>query len=130
MAGTIITSEELARHRAAPDLVRSGSFSPGVKAGPFVYVSGTGARDLGKGIEGQSTQIFEYISKVLAEVGYSLSDVVKVQTFIKRDEDYTEYNEVRRRYFPQNPPASTTVVTNLVLPGMLVEVEAVAYKEQ
>lgn len=120
MAGKVITSEELARSR---------SFSPAVKAGPFVYVSGAAPFDSSKDMEGQATEVFEYISRVLAEVGYSLSDVVKVQAFIAKAEGYSGYNKVRRGYFPKDPPASTTVVASLALPDWLVEVEVVAYKE-
>ena len=129
MAGKVIASEELARIHAAPDLVRSGNFSPGMKAGPFVYVSGCAASDMSKDIRGQAEEVFEYMSKVLDEVGYSMGDVVKVSAFIRRVEDYAGYNEVRRRFLPKDPPASTTVVTDLLFPGMLIEVEAVAYKE-
>ena len=129
MAGKGISSEELARVHAAPDLVRSGSFVPGVKAGPFVFVSGCAASDTSKDMRGQSEEAFEYMSKVLDEVGYSLSDVIKLLAFVSSAEEYPEYNEVRRSYFPKDPPASSTVVTELLFPGMLVEVEAVAYKE-
>ena len=129
MAGKIVTSEELARSHALPDLIRSGSFSPAVKAGPFVYVSGTAARDTSKDMREQSTDCFEYISQVLAEVGYSMSDVVKLQGYVTRTEDYAAYSEVRRKYFPKDPPASTVVVTSLLFPGMLVEIDAIAYKE-
>ena len=45
MAGRVIASEELARTHLAPDLIRSGNFSPGMKAGPFVFVSGSAASD-------------------------------------------------------------------------------------
>ena len=120
MAGKVITSEELARSR---------SFSPAVKAGPFVYLSGAAPFDGSKDMEGQATEVFEYISTVLAEVGYALSDVVKVQAFISKAEGYSGYNKVRRSYFPTDPPASTTVVASLALPDWLVEVEVVAYKE-
>ena len=129
MPGKIITSEELAQRSAAPDLVRAGYFSPAVQAGPFVYVSGTAAHDFSKDIRGQTTEVFDYIARVLAEAGYALTDVVKIQAFVTKTEDYSGYNEVRRSYFPTNPPASTTVVTALLFPGMLVEVEAVAYKD-
>ena len=79
--------------------------------------------------EGRLPKVFEYISRVLAEVEYSLADVVKMQAFIASAEDYAEYNGVRRTYFPEAPPASTTVVASLALPEWLVEVEVVAYKE-
>ena len=128
MAGKIITSQELIRTHAAPELVKS-TFPPGVKAGPFVFVSGTAAQDTSQDCRSQTDQVFQYISQVLAEAGYSLRDVIKVQAFVTKVEDYPAYNEVRRKYFPQDPPASTTVVADFVLPGMLVEVEAIAYKE-
>jgi enamine deaminase RidA (YjgF/YER057c/UK114 family) len=120
MSGLIITSDKLSRSR---------SFSPAVKAGPFVYVSGTAPFDASKDIEGQTAEVFEYISQVLDEVNYSLQDVVKVQAFISSAEYYSGYNRVRRKYFPVDPPASTTVVAQLALKEWLVEVEVVAYKE-
>jgi len=128
MAGKVITSEELARLSAAPDFVRQGYFSPAVQAGPFVYISGTAAQDRSKDVRGQTREVFDYMARVLAEVGYGLSDIVKIQAFVTTVEDYGGYNEVRRSYFPHHPPASTSVVTALLFPGMLVEVEAVAYK--
>lgn len=129
MSGQIVTSEELARQHAAPDLVRSGAFSPAVKAGPFVFVSGSAAGDTTKDMRGQCEEVFQYISKVLAEVGYAMSDIVKLTAFVTSEEEYPEYSEVRRKYFPKSPPASSTLVTGLLFPGMRVEVEAVAYKE-
>ncbi len=131
MAGQIITSEKLADSNAVPELVRSRAFSPAVKAGPFVFVAGTLAKDRTKDMRGQATEVFEYISAVLAEVGYTMSDVVKIQAFITNKEDYAAYSEIRRKYFPQDPPASTTVVADLltnVMPGVLLEVEAVAHR--
>ena len=130
MAGRVIASEELARTHLAPDLVRSGNFSPGMKAGPFVFVSGSAASDLSKDIRGQAQEVLEYISGVLEEVDYSMNDIVKVQAFIRIVADYEGYNEVRRRFFTLYPPASTTIVADFLFPGMLIEIEAVAYKEE
>lgn len=79
MAGQIITSEELARHSGSPALIRAGYFSPAVRAGPFVYISGTAARDRSKDIRGQTVEVFDHIGRILAEVGYDLSDLVKIQ---------------------------------------------------
>ena len=129
MGGTTITSDRLAENHVRPELIRSGSFAPGIKAGPLVYVSGAAAKDLTKDMAGQAEEVFEYIGLVLSEVGYSLSDIIKVQAFVTDKELYREYNDVRTRFFPNNPPASTTVVTDLLFEGMLVEVEAIAYKD-
>ena len=128
MAGNIITSPELIRSHGNPDLVKT-TFSPAVQAGPFVFVSGTGAQDTSQDCRGQTEQVFQYISQVLAEAGYALRDVIRVQAFITKVGDYTAYNEVRRKYFPKDPPASATLVADFVRQGLLVEVEAVAYKE-
>ena len=130
MAGRVIASEELARTHLAPALVRSGNFSPGMKAGPFVFVSGSAASDLSKDIRGKAQEVLEYISGVLEEVDYSMNDIVKVQAFIRNVADYEGYNEVRRRFFTLYPPASTTTVADFLFPGMLIEIEAVAYKEE
>ena len=128
MTRSVVTSEELARLSAAPDLVRRGHFSPAVAAGPFVFVSGIGARDVTEGVEGQTQQVFEYLKAVLAAAGCVLDDVVKLQAFVASPGHYPGYTAIRRRFFPSDPPASTTVVGQFVLPGMLVEVDAVAYR--
>ena len=112
-----------------PELAGTWVFAPGVKAGPLVYVSGTAVNDPSLDCRQQSEKVFENISKVLAQVGYSMRDVVKIDAFISSREDYPAYNEARHKYFPQDPPAATTVVTELMVPGMKVEVDAVAYKE-
>ena len=109
-----------------PAIAKSPAFSPAVQVGPLVYVSGAGASDLSKDCRGQAEEVFQYISKVLAAAGCSMRDVIKLQAFVTRQEDYPAYDEVRRKYFPQEPPASTSVISGL-LGGMLLEVEAVAY---
>jgi len=120
VARKVITNSEIAG---------SPAYSPAIQVGPMVYVSGVGAKDLTKDCKGQAEQVFAHISKVLAAAGCGFKDVVKIQAFIARQSDYQTYNDVRRKIFPKDPPASTTVVTGLVRPEMLVEVEVVAYKE-
>ena len=88
MSGLIVTSDKLSRSR---------SFSPAVKAGPFVYVSGAAPFDASKDIEGQTTEVFEYISQVLGEVNYSLQDVVKVQAFISSAEGGVNIEDVANK---------------------------------
>ncbi|MEE2872407.1 MAG: RidA family protein, partial [Candidatus Latescibacterota bacterium] len=64
---------------------------------------------------------------VLAEAGATMDDVVKITCFITDTSRYAEYSAARAEAFPNNIPASSTVtVADLVLPGMLVEVEALA----
>jgi len=78
-------------------------------------------------IVGQSERIFEILGGLLAAHDASFADVAHVRTFLVDLDDLPGYRSVRRRAFPTNPPASTTVaVSGLVLPGCLIEVEAVA----
>ena len=81
-------------------------------------------------IKAQTRQTFENIKKILSEVGATMDDVVKVTVFLKNTSDYQGMNEVRREYFPSNPPASSAVtISDFMLPGLLVEIEAIAIKD-
>ncbi len=82
------------------------------------------------GLPAQTTQVFENLKVALAAAGATFNDVVKVTTYIV---NYTPaarqtLNEIRAKYFnPQNPPASTLIgVSALALPGLLIEIEAIA----
>ena len=105
----------------------------GVRFGDRVYVSGQVAFDqegivVGLGdMAAQAGQVFANIRVVLAEAGALMDDVVKITAFITDMSQYGEYAAVRAETFSGNLPASATVATPaLVLPELLVEVEAIA----
>jgi reactive intermediate/imine deaminase len=107
--------------------------SQAVQVGDTVHVSGQGPLDPQGNIVGnddmsvQSQQVFANLRAVLAEAGATMDDVVKITGFITDTGRYAEYSAARAEAFPNNIPASSTVtVADLVLPGMLVEVEAIA----
>ena len=108
-------------------------FSPGIKAGQFIFVSGqVGFKDpkTGEEIDGiraQTSQCFENIKKVLKAASSSLDDVVKATVILKNAADFAEMNEVYRGYFPKDLPARTTIVAALASPSILVEIECIAY---
>ncbi len=129
MVGKVIRSEALIETHPVPELIRSGAFAPAVRAGPSIYVSGCIANDLSKSMGGQTEEIFDYIQLALAEEGFSMADVVKLQALITDIDQYGEYSASRKKYFPDEPPASTTVIAGIIIPGALIEIEAVAYKE-
>jgi 2-iminobutanoate/2-iminopropanoate deaminase len=128
MSREVVTNEELAALAGAPELIRQGRFSPAVIAGPFVFISGIAARDLALDIRGQTAQVFDYLTRVLGASGSHVDQVVKLGAFLSSAGNYEGYSEVRSRFFPVGPPASTTIIAELLLPGMLVEVDAVAYR--
>lgn len=106
--------------------------SPAVRAGDFVYVSGqvpVGAdgKIVGGGIEAETRQVLENVKAALALAGCELGDVVKTLVILQSASDFPAFNGVYGTYFPQNPPARTTLEANLMV-DIKVEIEAVAYK--
>ena len=105
--------------------------SKGVRAGDFVFVSGQvgigpdGTID--PSVEVQTRQCILAGQKVLGEAGLELSDVVKTTVWLTDPEDFPAFNKVYGEYFPDSPPARATVGSALMIPGLLVEIEFVAY---
>ena len=115
-----------------PGLSANPAFSPGVQVGDLLYVSGQVAQDgegstVGIGDAGaQTRQIMSRIRTIVEAAGATMQDVVKITTFIVNIDDYPAFSQVRSETFPNDPPASSTVVVaGLVRPEFLVEVEAV-----
>lgn len=110
-------------------------FSQGIVApkGRLVWVAGQVALDakgkvIGRGnARAQTRAALENVKKVLAEAGAGLQDVVKLTVFLTDMAFLPEVQEVRARYFPADPPASSTVaISQLVNPDLMVEIEALA----
>jgi reactive intermediate/imine deaminase len=125
--------------RLNPDTVAApiGSYSHAVRveAGDtvWIYVSGQIAFDTGGTLVGvgdlraQTEQVYENLARVLEANGATFADVVKIQTFFTTLDDLAGSREVRGRYLPADPPASTAVqVAALVVPEALIEVDVVA----
>lgn len=118
--------------------------SPAIRAGEFIFVSGTAAlipgeppRGSGRdwmpgaivegGIEAETRQTLENIKMALEAAGASLEDVVKVNAYLRDiDRDFLAYNEVYQSYFPKDPPTRTTVGAT-IYGKLLVEIECIAY---
>lgn len=126
---------------AADKLISSGGpwesvigYSRAVKAGPYVHVSGTTATVDGVlqhegDAYGQTKVAYEIIAKALAEVGYSLSDVVRVRIYVRSEADLDGAGKANGELFSDIRPALTILSgVGFVNPKMLVEVEVDAYK--
>ena len=59
-----------------------------------------------------------------------MGDVVKVAVFLANVNDFAKMNEVYRSYFPKDRPVRSTIITGLVRPDMLIEMECIAYHPQ
>jgi 2-iminobutanoate/2-iminopropanoate deaminase len=108
-----------------------GAYSQGIRVGDFIFVSGQGPLDPGTGqvvgttIEEQTQRVLENIQSILEAGGASLADVVKVSAHLSDMTLFSQYNRVYATYFPDPKPARTTVGSHL--PGILVEIDAIAY---
>ena len=104
----------------------------GVKVEDSIYTSGLVALDgdgnvIGEDVYTQSSQVFKNIEDLLAVAGATMADVIKINTFLTDMSQYGEFSKARNEAFPAGVPASASYSTPaLVLPSLLVEVEAIA----
>jgi 2-iminobutanoate/2-iminopropanoate deaminase len=111
-----------------------GPYSPAVRAGDFIFVSGQGPVDpltdkLSPGdIRHQTWVTLTNIRVILEACGAKLSDVVKCSVFLKDAGEFKVMNEVYAEFFPQDRPARTTIEAKFHNAEMLVEIDCVAYK--
>ncbi|NPV04760.1 MAG: RidA family protein [Syntrophaceae bacterium] len=114
------------------------TYSPAVRRGPFLFISGLIARDpetgriAGRGdIVEQAEVIFRQMGRILEAAGGTFDDIVKTTDYITSLERYRETAAVRRKYFKNGYPAATGVVVKaLVNPEALIEIDAVAIIEK
>jgi 2-iminobutanoate/2-iminopropanoate deaminase len=111
-----------------------GPYSPAVKAGDTIYVSGqipldpaTGQLAPG-GIGPETRQVLTNIQKILEGAGASMSQVVRCGVYLVDAADFQPMNAVYTEFFGDAKPARTTIiVAALPLPNARVEIDAVAY---
>lgn len=106
-------------------------FSPGVRAGDFVFLSGLASVDENNRIipdtfENEARRTYQNIARVLATGGLTFADVVQVRCYLSNKEDWDMHNRVYREFFSEPFPARTTLIGCL---GDMVkyEVDLVAY---
>ena len=108
-------------------------YSPGVRAGNNIYVSGMLAIDkdgksIGIGdITAQTRHVLESVKAVIEAGGAKMSDIAYNAIILKDLADYAAMNKVYAEYFPNNPPARYCIKADLVKPEVLVEITSVAY---
>ena len=108
-----------------------GPYSPAVRAGDFVYISGQTPRDprtggiVGDDIATQSRVTLSNVQRLVERAGAGLRDVVSVTIYLARMEDWAAVNTVYTDFFV-NPYPSRTVV-GCELRDILIEVSAVVY---
>ncbi len=117
------------------DLIIGGrklSLSKAVRAGDYVFLTGQipfhdGAPMTTGTIEDQTRVTLDLIGATLAQAGCARSDVVKSMIWLRDKSDFPGFNAVYGEYFPEDPPARSAVLTQLLV-DVRVEIEVVAYK--
>jgi len=106
-----------------------------VVEGPWIMVSGQLAMADGKLVgagdpKAQARQCFANIEAGLKAAGATLADVVKLNCYVTEAAAYAGYAEVKNTLFKDRPPTGTTViVAGLLVPGAVMEVEAIAHRD-
>ena len=110
------------------------TFSPAVRAGNLLFISGTTAVDenhnvVGKGdIVAQTRFIFEKFRRLLEKAGASFDNIVETTEYFLTLDDYKRTADVRREFFkgPPYPAATGVLVAGLIRKDALIEIKATA----
>jgi 2-iminobutanoate/2-iminopropanoate deaminase len=98
-----------------------------------LYISGLTSRDSAGNVVGegsyraQTKQICENLKATVESVGGRLENIVSMTVFVCDVGGFKDIHEVRREYFPKEPPASTMVqISRLIEARCLIEINAIA----
>ena len=125
---------------AAYEVIPGGSpwpsrytFSPAVRAGNLLFISGTTAGDergqlVGPGdIVAQTRYIFQKFGRLLRAAGGGFEHIVETTDYVTTTENYARTTAVRREFFGDRFPTATgVIVAGLLREGALIEISAVA----
>lgn len=119
------------RHAITGDIpVSHLPFSPAIRAGDFIFVSGQASvDDTGAYVEGDFAAEMELsmrnVERILSAAGATMDDVVQVRSYLGDAAYRDEYNRLYRRYFREPLPARTTTTGGIS--SLKYEVDVVAY---
>ena len=100
--------------------------SPFIDADGLIYVSGIHASGRGEDVAAQTRATLERVRATLAAAGTTLDRAVAVMVYLKSAGDFAAMNDAYRTFWPEDPPTRTTIVTDTVTPGALVEMSLIA----
>jgi 2-iminobutanoate/2-iminopropanoate deaminase len=116
----------------SPDLPPGLPFSAAVRAGDMIYLSGVIGHVRGEprlvsgGIGPETEQALTYVRETLERAGSALDRVVKCTVFLADINDFAAMNEVYRTFFPDAPPARSTIAVAGLALGARIEIECIA----
>ena len=111
-----------------------GVYSQAIVDGDFVFVAGQGpinpvTNELELGdIRSETRRTLKNIQAILEASGCTLKDIVRIGVFLADLKDFDPMNEVFRQFFPEDPPARTTV--GCALPKIKIEIDCIARRRK
>jgi len=110
-----------------------GWYSQGFKVGNLVFTAGVTANDpvtqelIAPGdIVGQTRQIMKNMDQILKAAGSDLQHIFKTLVFVADIDQFKLFNETYKEFFPEDPPARSTMQVGKFNNGMMIEIEAIA----
>ena len=107
-------------------------YTDAVRFGNLLFISGIAPLDaegklVAEGVEEQTRQILLAMQKILETAGAGFENVLRVTVYLTDVNDRPKINPIRKEFFGETRPASTLIgVNELAIPGMKVEIEAIA----
>jgi 2-iminobutanoate/2-iminopropanoate deaminase len=108
-----------------------GPYSQAIRANGLIFTAGQGPLDpaTGKIVEGdtarQTARTLDNLKAIVEAAGSSLDRAVKANVYLKDMNDFAAMNEVYARYFPQNPPARTTIQAARLPMDIRIEIDLI-----
>ena len=109
-----------------------GPYSQAVRTESMVYTAGQIGLDpatmetVNGGIEAETRQALNNLKQVLEAANSGLNYIVKTTVFLRDMADFPKMNAIYAEFFPENPPARSTVAAAALPKGVAVEIEAIA----
>jgi 2-iminobutanoate/2-iminopropanoate deaminase len=128
---TSAAAQSAGRTQVIPEGMRaSATLSPGIRVGNIVYGSGqlgTSRDNPNATIQDETKRSLEATQKVFEAAGTTMANTIRCTVFLVDVADFRGMNEAYAAFFPDSPPArSTVVVKALVVPNAKVEIECMA----
>lgn len=123
-----------------------GSYSHAIEAGPFLFLSGQGARDVETGkevgitldeagrvdtydIQAQTHAVIKNIKIILEAAGLTLQHLIDVSVYLADIKDFDKFNKIYGQYFSFDDPPARTTIQAAALPGNnYIEIKAIAMR--
>ncbi len=109
-----------------------GPYSPGIKMGNWLFISGQGPLDpetkqMPDDFKDQVKAVMENIKGIIEAAGGTMDNIVKTTVFLKDMDNFNKMNRIYNKYFSDKPPARSCIEAARLPLDIAVEIEAIAY---